>query len=175
MSTEPNSRIMSLQREKNGVGKYFVTLKVNYAKHIYTDIYTLNAFPIMRSKSFMPMFGILQKSGKFFFEEKFGYGMLYARIPAYLSQKVGEYYFGKLSDESRTLIGEFNFSTAYYLTDHFALVINSAIKFSQINWDITYNTFVESDIGLEYFMTDMYNQKLYYFPVSLTFGVTYRL
>ncbi len=155
--------------------QYFVSLKFNYSKHKYSDQYSLNAYPVIRSHYFAPMIGQRQKSGKFYFEEKIGFGMLYARTPAYLSQKIGEFYFGKSSDASRTFIAEFNFLAAYHFTERFSLMVDVALKYSEIKWDIRYNSFVETDLGLEYILTDSYEQKVIYFPVGMSLGVAYHL
>jgi len=155
--------------------QYFTCFKFNYSKHKYSDLYSLNAFPDIRSHYFVPMIGKIQNYNKFYFEEKIGFGMLYARTPAYLSQKIGEYYFGKSSDESRTFIGEFNFLGAYNFTDRFSMILNAGLKFSEIKWEIRYNGFIESDLGLDYVLTDSYVQRVIYFPFSLSVGVAYKL
>ena len=154
---------------------YFTCLKLNYAKHDFSDIYSLNAYPVLRSHYFVPMIGKFQNFNKFYYQAKVGFGMLYARSPAYLSQKIDNYYIGKSSDESRTFIGECNFLGGYNFNEHLSLILNTSIKCSEIRWDIRYNTFTESDLGLEYVSTGSYREKIIYFPVSLSVGVAYRL
>ncbi len=155
--------------------QYLVSIKYNYTQHAFSDLYSLNAYPIIRSHYFLPMFGKVQEFEKFSCEENIGFGMLYARIPAYLSQKIGEYYFGKLGDESRNFICEFDFTGSYQFTKHFNILLNTALKFSKIKWNINYNGFVESDIGLHYISSDSYVQNVYYFPFAISLGVAYKL
>jgi len=155
--------------------QYFTGFKFNYTKHKFSDLYSLNAYPDIRCHYFLPMIGKFQNYNKFYFEEKIGIGMFYARTPAYLSQKIGEYYIGKSSDESRTFIGEINFLSAYNFTNRFSIILNAGLKFSEIKWEIRYNSFVESDLGLDYILTDSYVQRVIYFPFSLSMGVAYKL
>ncbi len=155
--------------------QYFASVKFSYAKHEFSDQYSLNAYPKVRTHYFMPMIGKSQMAGNFHFEEKIGFGMFYARIPAYLSQKIGEYYFGKSADESRTFIGECNFMAAYNFTDRFSVLLNVALKYSEIKWEIRYNSFIETDLGLDYILTDSYKQRVIYFPVAMSLGVAYHL
>ncbi len=155
--------------------QYFASVKFSSAKHEFSDQYSLNAYPKVRTHYIIPMIGKSQTIGKFHLEEKIGFGMFYARIPAYLSQKIGEYYFGKSADESHTFIGEFNFLTAYNFTERFSVIMNVALKYSEINWNIRYNGFVETDLGLDYILTDSYEQRVNYFPVAMSLGVAYHL